>query len=81
MADCRWVKQLITGVVTCTALCAVALFGGCATGVLAEDRCEGSQERAFGVLSGLLTTVLSLAVKLDALEDKKPRTRTTKPSE
>ena len=65
-----WVKSMIAGVVACTALCAVFLFAGCASGALKAEQCNNSQETALGVLTGLLTTVMGLAVKLDALDPK-----------
>lgn len=79
MTDARWVKQLITGVVLSIAVCAVALFAGCATGGLQGDQCKGGQDRAFAVLTGLLTTVMGLAVKLDALDDKPAQKRQRTP--
>ena len=79
MNDARWVKRMITGVVLSIAGCAVVLFTGCSVGVLKGDQCDNGQERAFGVLTALLTTVMGLAVKLDALDEPKisptPRTR------
>ncbi|WP_188020754.1 hypothetical protein [Synechococcus sp. RS9907] len=65
----NWVKRLITGVVVATAACAVLLFAGCSTGAWTSDQCDDGQDRAFGVLSGLLTTVMGLAIRLDALDD------------
>ena len=75
-----WVKTMISGVVGSIALCAVMLFSGCSFGFLNGKQCENGQERAFGVLTGLLTTVMGLAIKLDALDEpevKKPVTRTS----
>ena len=75
-----WVKTLISGVVGSIALCAVLLFVGCTSGVVKGDQCEDGQERALAVLTGLLTTVMGLAIKLDALEEPKPPTRRVTPS-
>ena len=75
-----WVKTMISGVVGSIALCAVMLFSGCSFGFLNGKQCENGQERAFGVLTGLLTTVMGLAIKLDALDEpevKKPTSRTS----
>ena len=74
-----WVKRLISGVVVATAGCAVLLFTGCSTGALSGQQCEDGQDRAFTVLGGLLTTVMSLAIKLDALDDPKPRSSSRRP--
>lgn len=63
-----WVKRLITGVVMAIAACAVLLFAGCSTGALQGKQCDDGQDRAFAVLSGLLTTVMGLAIKLEALD-------------
>jgi hypothetical protein len=64
----QWVKRLITGVVVATASCAVLLFAGCSVGALQGKQCDDGQERAFEVLGGLLTTVMGLAIKLEALD-------------
>lgn len=63
-----WVRIMISSVVSTIALCAVLLFTGCSLGLLQGKQCEDGQDRAFGVLTGLLTTVMGLAIKLDALE-------------
>lgn len=73
-----WVKRLITGVVLSIASCAVLLFAGCSIGALEEKQCEEGQDKAFGVLTALLTTVMGLAVKLDALEEPTPELPPTK---
>ena len=75
-----WVRTMISGVVGSIALCAVLLFGGCTFGLLGGKQCENGQERAFGVLTALLTTVMGLAIKLDALDEpevKKGPSRTS----
>ena len=75
-----WVRTMISGVVGSIALCAVLLFAGCSTQVLKGDQCKDSHERAFAVLTALLTTVMGLAIKLDALDEpevKKPAPRTS----
>lgn len=75
-----WVRIMISGVVGSIALCAVLLFTGCTFGFLGDKQCENGQERAFGVLTALLTTVLGLGMKLDALDEpevKKPVSRTS----
>lgn len=80
MTTGRWVKTMITGVVTSIALCAVLLFAGCSFGFLHGQQCKNGQERAFGVLTALLTTVMGLAIKLDALDEteiKKGQNRTS----
>ena len=64
-----WVRTMISGVVGSIALCAVLLFAGCSTQVLKGDQCKDSHERAFAVLTALLTTVMGLAIKLDALDE------------
>ncbi len=64
----QWVKRLITGVVVATAACAVLLFAGCSVGLLQGKQCEDGQERVCAVLGGLLTTVMGLAIKLEALD-------------
>ena len=69
MGTALWVKRLLSGVVVSIAACAVFLFGGCSTGALKGEQCENGQERAFSVLTALLTTVMGLAVKLDALDE------------
>jgi len=63
-----WVKTLISSVVGSIALCAVLLFSGCSLGFLKGEQCKDGQERAFAVLTALLTTVMGLAIKLDALD-------------
>lgn len=70
---------MITGVVMSIAACAVILFSGCSIGALKGDQCEDGQERAFGVLTALLTTVMGLAVKLDALDEPKGSARPRPP--
>ena len=73
-----WVRTMISSVVGSIALCAVLLFSGCTFGFLNGKQCENGQERAFGVLTALLTTVMGLAIKLDALDEpevKKPASR------
>ena len=76
-----WVKTLISGVVATIALCAALLFVGCTAGLVKGDQCKDGQERALAVLTGLLTTVMGLAIKLDALEEgKKPPTRRVTPT-
>ena len=75
-----WVRTMISGVVGSIALCAVLLFSGCTFGLLGGKQCENGQERAFGVLTALLTTVMGLAIKLDALDEpevKKGPSRTS----
>lgn len=75
-----WVRTMISGVVGSIALCAVLLFSGCTFGFLGGKQCENGQERAFAVLTALLTTVMGLAIKLDALDEpevKKPVSRTS----
>ena len=75
-----WVRTMISGVVGSIALCAVLLFSGCTFGFLGGKQCENGQERAFAVLTALLTTVLGLGMKLDALDEpevKKPASRTS----
>ena len=64
-----WVKGMITSVVGCIAICAVLLFAGCSIGFLHGEQCKDGQERAFVVLTSLLTTVMGLAIKLDALDE------------
>lgn len=76
-----WVKTMITGVVVSIALCAVLLFAGCSFGVLKGDQCDNAQERAFGVLTALLTTVMGLAIKLDALDESEAKKRPSRTSE
>ena len=70
-----WVRIMISSVVGCIALLAVLMFTGCAGGILKGDQCDKSQERSFGVLSALLTTVMGLAIKLDALEPAETASR------
>ena len=74
-----WVKTLISGVVATIALCASLLFVGCTAGVVTGEQCKDGQERALAVLTGLLTTVMGLAIKLEALEEpgKLPTRRVT----
>ena len=69
-----WVKSMISGVVVAIAACAVLLFAGCSFGALHREQCENGQERALGVLTALLTTVMGLAIKLDALDETEPKT-------
>lgn len=66
-----WVRTMIGGVVGSIALCAVLLFAGCSIGALKGEQCEDGQDRAFGVLTALLTSVMGLAIKLDALDEPK----------
>ena len=71
---------MISGVVGSIALCAVLLFAGCSTQVLKGDQCKDSSERAFAVLTTLLSTIMGLAIKLDALDEpevKKGPSRTS----
>ena len=75
-----WVRIMISSVVGTIALCAVLLFTGCSLGLLQGKQCEDGQDRAFGVLTGLLTTVMGLAIKLEALEEEKPPTRRVTPT-
>ena len=77
MKTCIWVKTMISGVVSTIALCALLLFVGCTSGVVKGDQCEDGQERALGVLTGLLTTCMGLAIKMDALDEPKPSRRVT----
>ena len=75
-----WVKTLISGVVGSIALCAVFLFAGCTTGAIKGGQCDSAQDRSLAVLTGLLTTVMGLAIKLEALEDPKTPTRRVSPT-
>lgn len=68
-----WVRTMISGVVGSIAICAVLLFSGCTFGFLNGKQCENGQERAFSVLTALLTTVLGLGMKLDALDEPTPK--------
>lgn len=80
MTDTKWVKWMISGVVATIGACAITLFVGCSTGALKGEQCDDGQERAFGVLTALLTTVMGLAVKLEALDDPKPPRRRITPT-
>lgn len=75
-----WIRTLISGVVGSIALCAVLLFAGCSTQTIKGDQCKDSHERAFAVLTALLSTCMGLAIKLDALDEpevKKGPSRTS----
>ncbi len=66
-------RRLITLCVSAIAGLAVLLALGCSFNFLnhriMEKRCEGANDKAYAVLTGLLTTLIGLAVKLDSLED------------
>lgn len=64
-----WVKRMIAGVVATTAACAVMLFLGCSTGRLPDKSCDDGIDRSFAILTALLTTVMSLGVKLETLDE------------
>lgn len=75
-------RKLIAIVVSCIAVLAIGLAAGCGVGVIkVEKTCEGSLDKSYAVLTGLLTTLIGLAVKLEALDDPKAKTtsRTTRP--
>jgi len=78
-----WVKRMIAGVVATTAACAVMLFLGCSTGRLSDKSCDDGIDRSFAILTALLTTVMSLGVKMDALDEAPtppPAKRTVRPT-
>ena len=77
--DKHWIKYLIAGVVISTALCGVSLFVGCTFGNANGKVCENGTDRSLSILTGLLTTCISLAVRMDVLEPAKPPTTTRKP--
>ncbi len=68
------IRILIAGIVSAIAGLALVTALGCSSGLLNGKECEGATGRAYGVLTSLLTTVIGLSVKLDALEDPKPKT-------
>lgn len=69
--DKHWIKFLIAGVVVATALCGVSLFIGCTFGNARGKICENGTERSLSILTGLLTTCISLAVRMDVLDPSK----------
>lgn len=77
--DKHWIKFLIAGVVTATALCGVSLFVGCTFGSANGKICENGTDRSLSILTGLLTTCISLAVRMDVLDSaKEPPKRETR---
>lgn len=72
-------RLLISCVVATMAALAVLLAGGCSVGVLKGDSCKNANDKAFATLGGLLTTLISLSVKLDGLDDPKPTRRPVAP--
>jgi len=78
--DKDWIKYLVAGVVISTALCGVSLFVGCTFGSANGKVCENGTDRSLSILTGLLTTCISLAVRMDVLDSakespKKPASR------
>jgi len=69
--DKHWIKYLIAGVVISTALCGVSLFVGCTFGNANGKICENGTDRSLSILTGLLTTCISLAVRMDVLDPAK----------
>ena len=67
------VRLLIAGIVSAIASLAILTALGCSSGLWQGKHCEDATSNAYGVLTGLLTTVIGLSVKLDALEEPKPR--------
>lgn len=79
MADT--IRRLIAAIVSSIAGLAIVTALGCNSGFWEGKECEGATDRAYGVLTGLLTTVIGLSVKLDALEGSKvTRNQTRKAS-
>lgn len=76
----KTLRNLIAGVVATIATLAVLTAGGCSTGVLKGKSCDGAQDKAFAVLGTMLTTLLGLAVKLDALDEPKVKQPTRRAS-
>ena len=68
------VRILIGGIVSSIAALAILTALGCSSGLWEGKECEDATGKAYGVLTGLLTTVIGLSVKLDALDEPKPRT-------
>ena len=68
------IRLLIAGIVSAIAGLALVTALGCSSGLWRGQECEDATGKAYGVLTGLLTTVVGLSVKLDALEDPKPKT-------
>lgn len=74
------IRWLITGLVSAISTLSIVLVIGCGTGMLEGDSCRNQPTESFAILGGLLTTIIGLSVKVEALEPPKPRTVRPKPT-
>ncbi len=67
------IRRMISFLVMSIASLAIIMALGCSFNFFKHDVnprvCEGSTEKAYAVLTGLMTTLIGLAVKLDSFED------------
>ena len=69
------IRRMISFLVMSIASLAIVMALGCSFNFFKHDInprvCEGSTDKAYAVLTGLMTTLIGLAVKLDSFDDVK----------
>ena len=69
------IRRMISFLVMSIASLAIVMALGCSFNFFKHDInprvCEGSTDKAYAVLTGLMTTLIGLAVKLDSFDDNK----------
>lgn len=77
------IRRMISFLVMSIASLAIVMALGCSFNFFKHDVnprvCEGSTEKAYAVLTGLMTTLIGLAVKLDSFDDAMESEPGTKP--